>query len=44
MFYADTIGLKTVLARLEHFQATLGDDFKPAALLRTLAQEGRTFT
>jgi len=44
MFYADTIGLKTVLARLKEFQAKLGDDFKPAALLEKLAAEGGTFT
>jgi 3-hydroxyacyl-CoA dehydrogenase len=44
MFYADTIGLKTVLAKLKEFQAKLGDDFKPAALLEKLAAEGGTFT
>jgi 3-hydroxyacyl-CoA dehydrogenase len=44
MFYADTIGLKAVLAKLKEFQAKLGDDFKPAALLEKLAAEGGTFT
>src|ERR1700722_3356610 len=44
MFYADTMGLKTVLARLKEFQAKFGDDFKPAALLEKLAAEGGTFT
>ena len=44
MFYADTIGLKTVLARLKEFQAKFGDDFKPAGLLEKLAAEGGTFT
>jgi 3-hydroxyacyl-CoA dehydrogenase len=44
MFYADTIGLKTVLAKLKEFQAKLGDDFKPAALLEKVAAEGGTFT
>jgi 3-hydroxyacyl-CoA dehydrogenase len=44
MFYADTIGLKTVLAKLKEFQGKFGDDFKPAALLEKLAAEGRTFT
>jgi 3-hydroxyacyl-CoA dehydrogenase len=44
MFYADTIGLKTVLAKLKEFQAKFGDDFKPAALLENLAAEGGTFT
>jgi len=44
MFYADDIGLKTVLAKLKAYQARFGDDFKPAALLETLAAEGGTFT
>jgi 3-hydroxyacyl-CoA dehydrogenase len=44
MFYADTIGLKTVLAKLKEFQARFGDDFKPAALLGKLSAEGGTFT
>jgi 3-hydroxyacyl-CoA dehydrogenase len=44
MFYADTIGLKTVLAKLKDFQAKFGDDFKPAALFERLAAEGGTFT
>jgi 3-hydroxyacyl-CoA dehydrogenase len=44
MFYADTIGLKTVLAKLKEFQAKFGDDFKPAPLLEKLAAEGGTFS
>ncbi len=44
MFYADTIGLKAVLAKLKAFQAKHGDDFKPATLLEKLAAEGGTFT
>ena len=44
MFYADTIGLRTVLAKLKEFQTKLGDDFKPAVLLEKLAAEGGTFT
>jgi 3-hydroxyacyl-CoA dehydrogenase len=44
MFYADTIGLKTVLAKLKEFQAQFGDDFKPAALLEKLVAEGGTFS
>ena len=44
MFYADTIGLKTVLAKLKEFQAKFGDDFKPAALLEKLAAEGGAFS
>jgi 3-hydroxyacyl-CoA dehydrogenase len=44
MFYADTIGLKTVLAKLKEFQTRFGDDFKPAALLEKLAAEGGAFS
>ena len=44
MFYADTVGLKTVLERLKEFQARFGDDFKPAALLEKLAAEGGAFS
>jgi len=44
MFYADTVGLKVVLAKLEEFQTKFGDDFKPAALLEKLAAEGGTFS
>ena len=44
MFYADTLGLKTVLAKLNEFQARLGDDFKPAALLEKLGAEGGAFS
>ncbi len=43
MFYGDTIGLKTVLAKLKEFEAKFGDDFKPAALLEKLAADGRAF-
>ena len=44
MFYADTVGLKTVLAKLKEYQGKFGDDFKPAVLLEKLAAEGGTFT
>ncbi len=44
MFFADTVGLKTVLAKLKEFQATFGDDFKPGALLEKLAAEGGSFS
>jgi 3-hydroxyacyl-CoA dehydrogenase len=44
MFYADTVGLKTVLGKLKDYQAKYGDDFRPAALLEKLAAEGGTFT
>jgi 3-hydroxyacyl-CoA dehydrogenase len=44
MFYADTVGLKTVLERLREFEARFGADFKPAPLLQTLAAEGGSFS
>jgi 3-hydroxyacyl-CoA dehydrogenase len=44
MFYADTVGAKTVLNKLREFQARFGDDFKPAPLLEKLANEGGAFT
>lgn len=45
MFYADTVGLKTVLARIEEFQQRHGEDlWTPAPLLRRLAESGGSFT
>ncbi len=44
MFYADTVGLKTVLEKLRAFQARFGDDFMPAPLLEKLAHEGGAFS
>ena len=44
MFYADTVGLPAVLAKLREFQKTNEADFKPAALLEKLAGEGKGFT
>jgi 3-hydroxyacyl-CoA dehydrogenase len=43
MFYADTVGLATVLSRVEDYRARLGDYWKPAPLLVRLAAEGRGF-
>ena len=43
MFYADTVGLPTVLARVNEYRARFGDYWKPAALLEKLAAEGRGF-
>ncbi|MET4046109.1 3-hydroxyacyl-CoA dehydrogenase [Bradyrhizobium sp. RT6a] len=43
MYYADQIGLDKVLAKMKKFQATMGDDFKPAALLEKLVAEGKKF-
>jgi 3-hydroxyacyl-CoA dehydrogenase len=43
MFYADTVGLKNVLARIEEFEAKHGELWAPAPLLKKLAEEGKTF-
>lgn len=43
MFYADTIGLDKVLARIEEFHAAHGHWWRPAPLLKELAASGKTF-
>jgi 3-hydroxyacyl-CoA dehydrogenase len=45
MFYADEVGLKTVVERLEAFAADTPNDpsLKPAPLLRELAETGSSF-
>jgi 3-hydroxyacyl-CoA dehydrogenase len=43
MFYADAIGAMTVAERLSAYQASGGDDYKPAALLARLAAERGRF-
>ncbi|WFU71254.1 3-hydroxyacyl-CoA dehydrogenase NAD-binding domain-containing protein [Bradyrhizobium sp. CB2312] len=43
MYYADQIGLDGVLTKMRELQVTMGDEFKPAALLETLVAEGRKF-
>ena len=43
MFWADTIGLDKVLARMREFEATMGEAFKPSALLEKLVAEGKGF-
>lgn len=44
MFFADSVGLDKVLARVKELHARCGDWWKPAPLLEKLAAEGRTFT
>jgi 3-hydroxyacyl-CoA dehydrogenase len=44
MFYADTVGLKNVLARMEQWERELGPEFKPSELLRRKTEAGETFT
>ncbi len=44
MFYADTVGLKNVLTRIEEFERQHGPDlWHPAPLLKRLAESGKTF-
>ncbi|MDR3513995.1 MAG: 3-hydroxyacyl-CoA dehydrogenase family protein, partial [Caulobacteraceae bacterium] len=43
MWYGDFIGLDKVLAKMKEFQATMGDQFKPSALLEKLVAEGKRF-
>ena len=44
MFWADSVGLKKVYERICEFEKIHGDEWKPAPLLKKLAEEGRTFT
>ena len=41
MFYADLIGPDQVLAKLKEFEAAMGEDFKPAALLEKVVAENK---
>ncbi|MBA3270346.1 MAG: 3-hydroxyacyl-CoA dehydrogenase, partial [Acidobacteria bacterium] len=43
MFYADTIGLPTVLRRVREYREAFGDYWKPSPLLERLVSEGRGF-
>ena len=40
MFWADTIGLDKVVAKLKEFEAQYGDEFTPSPLLVKLAKDG----
>jgi 3-hydroxyacyl-CoA dehydrogenase len=39
MFYADLVGPEKVLAKMKNFEATMGEDFKPAPLLEKVVAE-----
>jgi 3-hydroxyacyl-CoA dehydrogenase len=43
MWYADTVGLKQVLARISEFHRQHGEIWQPASLLVRLAVQGKTF-
>ena len=40
MFWADTIGLDTIIAKLKEFEASYGKDFTPSPLLERVARKG----
>ncbi len=42
MFHAQTLGLPTVLSRVQEYEARFGDYWRPAPLLEKLVAEGRT--
>ena len=43
MWYADTVGLKKVLERVSEFHRQHGEIWRPAPLLKRLAEQGKTF-
>jgi 3-hydroxyacyl-CoA dehydrogenase len=43
MFYADTVGLATVLERVKSYRDRFGPYWKPAPILERLVSEGRGF-
>jgi 3-hydroxyacyl-CoA dehydrogenase len=43
MYYGDQIGPAKVLAKMKEFQATMGDQFKPAPLLEKIVADGKAF-
>ena len=43
MFYASTVGLARVYERICQFEKEMGERWRPARLLRRLAEEGKSF-
>jgi 3-hydroxyacyl-CoA dehydrogenase len=43
MWYADTVGLKTIYERVRQFEQQHGELWTPAPLLERLAESGKTF-
>jgi 3-hydroxyacyl-CoA dehydrogenase len=43
MWWADSVGLPKILEKLKEFQATMGDQWTPSALLEQLVAEGKGF-
>jgi 3-hydroxyacyl-CoA dehydrogenase len=44
MWYGDQVGPAKVLAKMQEFQAKMGDDFKPSPLLEKLVADGKKFS
>lgn len=44
MFWADTVGLPTIIDRLDGFAREDGDRYRPRSLLRRLARQGKTIS
>ncbi|THD59045.1 3-hydroxyacyl-CoA dehydrogenase NAD-binding domain-containing protein [Phenylobacterium sp.] len=44
MHYGDLVGPDKVLAKMQEFQATMGEAFKPSALLEKLVADGKKFS
>jgi 3-hydroxyacyl-CoA dehydrogenase len=44
MFWADTVGLPKIVAKLEELEALHGETFKPSKLLKEKAAAGGSFT
>jgi 3-hydroxyacyl-CoA dehydrogenase len=43
MWYADTVGLRKVYERISEFEQTHGENWRPAPLLKQLAEQGKGF-
>ena len=43
MFYAETVGLPTVLARIQDYRTRFGDYWSPAPLIERLVAQGQGF-
>jgi len=43
MWYADAVGLKKVYERILRFEQQHGEIWRPAPLLKELAEHGKTF-
>ena len=44
MWWGDFVGLDKILAKMKEFQATMGDAYKPSALLEKMVADGKKFT